>query len=179
MKPRVAKTALQAGASMINDISGFRNPDMVEVAATSNCDICVMHMKGTPETMQQNPYYEEGIIPYLLNWFEMKVNELTRLGIKENRIILDPGIGFGKTVDDNFEIIHNVPRLKKIGFPVMIGISRKSFMAKTLNKPCDDLLPSTIAINTVAIISQVDIIRVHDVKEHRDAITVLTRLKRP
>lgn len=173
MKPFVASAAIKAGASLINDISGFRDPKMIDVAGEEDCDICVMHMQGTPQTMQQNPHYPEGIIPHLLNWFEEKVNDLVSKGINEKRIILDPGICFGKSIADNFAIIHNLPKLKKIGFPILLGISRKSFMAKTLNKPCEELLPTTLAINTLAIMSEVDIIRVHDVKEHRDLVEIL------
>ena len=177
-KSQVAKAALQAGATFLNDISGFSDPQMIEAAAESDCDICLMHMQGTPATMQQNPYYEDGIIPHLIKWFEEKIKQLIHLGINEKRIVLDPGIGFGKTVADNCIIIHNLPILRKIGFPILLGISRKSFMAKTLNKPAEELLPATIAINTLAVISQVDILRVHDVKEHRDAIAMLNQINR-
>lgn len=168
IKPSVAIAAIKAGASFINDISGFENPEMIEVAIGNDLNICVMHMQGTPQTMQIKPHYEVGIIPHLLQWFETKVNSLIRLGIKSEKIIIDPGIGFGKTVADNLEIIHNLPQLKRLGFPVLLGSSRKSFLSKILNKPTRELLAATLAINTLAIASQVDIIRVHDVKEHRD-----------
>jgi dihydropteroate synthase len=175
-KPRVAAAAVKAGASLINDISGFCDPEMIALAAESNCDICLMHMQGMPKTMQLNPHYEEGIVPHLLRWFEEKIHRLIREGIKEEKIILDPGIGFGKTVADNLQIIHNLPQFKQSGFRVLLGISRKSFLGKILNKTPGELLASTIAVNTVAMMSQVDIIRVHDVKEHRDVIEVLRKL---
>lgn len=177
LKGSVAKAAVKAGATLINDVSGFRNEEMVSAAVESNVDICVMHMKGNPQTMQINPYYEEGILDHLLHWFDERIHFLTKQGIETKKIILDPGIGFGKTVADNLKIIHNLPRLKGLGFPVLLGISRKSFLTKLLQKPPGELLPSTLAINTVAILSGIDIIRVHDVKEHKDVLTVLSSLQ--
>lgn len=174
MKPNVARAAIQAGASLINDISGFSHPDMVQLANEADCDICVMHMQGNPQTMQKNPHYEAGIIPYLMLWFQEKIEQLTAQGIKSDRIILDPGIGFGKTVADNLEIIHNLPVFKKLGFRLLLGVSRKSFLGKILNQPTDDLLPATLTANAIAVLHHVDIIRVHDVKEHRSVIDFLS-----
>lgn len=176
-KPEVAAAALESGASLINDIEGFQNPAMQEIAAASGMRVCVMHMQGTPQTMQQNPSYEEGIIAHLEKWFEQRIERLINAGIKENRIIIDPGIGFGKTVADNLEILQNLCKLKAMGFPVLLGISRKSFMGKILQKPPHDLLPPTLAINALAIWKGVDIIRVHDVAEHRAAVDVLHQLQ--
>ncbi len=172
-KPAVARAALKAGASLLNDISGFDHPEMVAIAREYDVNICVMHMQGTPQTMQQNPHYPSGITSHLLSWFEKKIEMLTRSGIDAKRIILDPGIGFGKTVADNLKIIHNLPAFKGLGFPILLGVSRKSFMGKILNKPPAELLAATIAMNTMAIAAQVDIIRVHDVKAHRDVIDVM------
>lgn len=175
-KAEVAAAAVEAGATLINDVSGFIDPAMQEIAASKEIDVCVMHMLGTPQTMQDKPIYPDGIISHLLEWFEAQVTRLTKRGIKESRIILDPGIGFGKTVDDNLKIIHNLPRLKALGFPLLLGISRKSFLSKILNKSALELLPATIAVNTLLIISKVDIIRVHDVPEHRAAIDVISKM---
>lgn len=174
--PYVARAAVQAGATLINDVSGFLDPAMEELAASTHVPICVMHMQGTPLTMQKDPHYPEGIIAYLLKWFESRVSHLVKQGVKEEQIILDPGIGFGKTVADNLEIIENLPQLKAMGFPLLIGVSRKSFMGKILNKTPSELLPATLAMNTFLIISAVDIIRVHDVAEHRAIIDLLSRL---
>lgn len=176
MKPRVAAEAVKAGASIINDVSGFSSPEMREVAASTHLPICVMHMQGTPQTMQENPSYPEGIVAHLIKWFENRINLLIKDGIKEKNIILDPGIGFGKTVADNLEIIHNLHKLKAIGFPIAIGFSRKSFIAKLLNKPAKDLLSATIAMNTLAILSEASVIRVHDVRDHRMVIDILKKV---
>lgn len=177
IKPNIAAAAVDAGASLINDVSGFRDPAMREVAAAKDVQICVMHMQGTPQTMQLNPHYPEGIIPHLLKWFDSQIELLIRSGIKENQIIIDPGIGFGKTIADNLEIIQNLPGLKSMGFPVLLGVSRKSFMQKILKKSPEELLSETLAINTIAIMAGVDVIRVHDVVEHRGIIDLLAMLK--
>lgn len=176
-KPSVAAAAIKAGASLINDITGFENPAMIAIALENDVDICVMHMSGTPQTMQDNPHYGDGIILHLLRWFETRINSLLKYGINPRRIIVDPGIGFGKSVADNLEIIHNLPRLKQLGFPLLLGISRKSFLRSILNKPTSELLFATLAINAIAIASDVDIIRVHDVKEHRDAVDAIAIYK--
>jgi len=175
MKPGVAKAALQAGASLINDVGGFQLPEMIELAASHKVDICVMHMQGTPQTMQLNPAYPNGVTAYLLQWFDEKIAQLLKQGIKEKHIILDPGIGFGKSVADNLEIIHNLPKFKRLGFPILLGVSRKSFLSKIINKPTVDLLPATLGINTLALLAHIDIIRVHDVKEHRTLINVMQK----
>lgn len=172
-KPAVARAALASGASLLNDIAGFENPGMQAIAKEFDADICVMHMQGNPQTMQVNPHYPNGITAHLLHWFTQKIEALTHAGINPERIILDPGIGFGKTVADNLEIIHNLPEFKGLGFRILLGVSRKSFMGKILNKPSHELLPATIAMNVMAIASQVDIIRVHDVKEHREVIDIM------
>jgi dihydropteroate synthase len=176
MKAKVAEAALEAGASFINDVSGFGDPAMRQVAANSNCSICVMHMHENPTTMQLNPVYPQGIIPFLIAWFKKRIDLLIDHGIDEKNILLDPGIGFGKTIADNVEIVQNLHEIKALGFPVLIGLSRKSFLGKIVNKTYPDLLPVSLAINTLAILAKIDIIRVHDVSEHRDVIDLLTHL---
>lgn len=173
MKASVATAAIEGGASMINDVSGFRDPAMQQVAVESGLPICVMHMHQDPRTMQVNPHYPEGIIDHLLDWFKKRVELLLTLGVKRENIILDPGIGFGKTVADNVKIVQNLQRIKELGFPVLIGLSRKSFLGKIIDKSYPDLLPISLAANTLAILAQVNIIRVHDVSEHRDIIAFM------
>ena len=174
MKPEVAARAVEAGAALINDVSGFRDPAMREVAAESDAEVCVMHMLGMPKTMQKNPHYPEGMIPALIKYFEQQIELLTRAGVAENRIILDPGIGFGKSVEHNLEILQNLPQLRLVGFPVLLGVSRKSFMTKILNKPATELLFATVALNTLAVRAGIEIIRVHDVEAHRDVIDLVS-----
>lgn len=178
MKAAVAEAAIEAGASLINDVSGFRNPAMREVAAHAQIPICVMHMHENPVTMQTNPLYPQGVLPFLLDWFKKQIDLLLASGVQEKNIILDPGIGFGKTVADNVEIVQNLYEIKALGFPVLIGLSRKSFLGKIVNKGYPDLLPVSLAVNTLAILAHVDIIRVHDISEHRDVIDLMVRFKR-
>ncbi len=177
LKVQVAKEALDVGASLINDVSGFRCPGMQALAAESQVKICVMHMLRQPETMQHNPYYEEGVLVEVMRFLEQQVAQLLHMGVKEGNIILDPGIGFGKTVEDNLVLLHNIEEIKSLGYKVLLGASRKSFMSKMIGKATAELLPTTLAVNTMALLSGVDIIRVHDVKEHRDILKMFQWMK--
>lgn len=177
MKPKVAEEAALAGINMINDVTGFENPDMIETARKYDTEICVMHMQGTPQNMQNNPFYQEGIIPHLMSWFKKKVAILQNLGIKKEKIFLDPGVGFGKTVVDNLQILQNVPTLLDLGYPILLGVSRKSFLGKICHKERGQLLPATITANAAAVLAGVHMIRVHDVSEHRDMLHFLENYK--
>lgn len=172
-KAKVAALAVEKGARLINDITGFSDPAMREVAASCNADLCLMHMQGTPATMQINPSYPEGVVEHILSFFEKRIETLIQSGIQESRIILDPGIGFGKTVAHNFLLLHAIDRFRGFGLRVLYGASRKSFIQKTVSKPAQETLAATLAIHGYCIAKGVDIIRVHDVKEHRDAINIL------
>ena len=173
MKPEVAEAAIHSGATLINDVTGFRNPEMRSIAAKYELPICVMHMQGSPKTMQANPHYPEGIVSHIVHWFENQIELLLRSGIHKRNIILDPGIGFGKTVDDNLTIIHNLQKFRDVGFPILLGLSRKSFMYKTLGISPSDVLGTTIAMNTIGVLQGVEILRVHDVLEHRRVLDLL------
>jgi dihydropteroate synthase len=177
MKAAVAEKAIAAGATLINDVTGFQDPAMRQVAANTGVAVCLCHMQGMPRTMQKDPQYPEGIIPHLLDWFEQRIDELVHDGVDENQIILDPGIGFGKTVAHNIEILQNLPELRALGFPLLLGVSRKNFMREITGKDRDALLPTTIAVNTLMMMEDVEIIRVHDVLEHRMCREVLGHFK--
>lgn len=170
VKPEVADRACQAGASLINDIQGFRNEAMLEVAARHSASICVMHMLGTPKDMQIDPIYPKGVIEEISDFFKDRISAAGRYGVKN--IILDPGIGFGKTVDDNVKILHNLREFKGLGYPLLVGLSRKSFMTKILKKPPEKLLGPTTVMNAL-IAKEVDYVRVHDVEAHRDVFSLL------
>lgn len=176
-KPAVAKEALIAGADLINDVTGMSNPEMVKLAIQYDAKICVMHMQGLPRTMQENPSYPKGVVQEIYDWFQDKISYLVNSGIKGEKILLDPGIGFGKSIADNLQILHNLPRFKTLGFPILLGISRKSFLQKILSKPAAEMLPATLGMNALAIQAGVDVIRVHDIKEHRMLIDLLSRYK--
>ncbi|MGK5593805.1 MAG: dihydropteroate synthase [Parachlamydiaceae bacterium] len=173
MKPQVAQKALEHGVNLINDVTGFKDPLMIKLAREYQADICVMHMQGTPQTMQLRPHYEEGVLNALNNWFKTRVDTLLNAGINRDKIILDPGIGFGKTVEDNVKILQNVPTLQNLGFPLLLGVSRKSFLSKICGQEREQLLAATLAASLTSVMGGVDYIRVHDVKEHRDLISFL------
>ena len=163
-KPEVAKKALENQFSIINDIFGGQNKDNLILASDFNAKIILMHIKGDPSTMQQNTHYDD-LIDNIVSYFEHRVSKALEFGVDESSIILDPGIGFGKSLLDNYKIINNIERFKSLGFKVMIGLSRKSFLSVNNDKP-EDRLSATICANTVALLKGADILRVHDVKEH-------------
>jgi dihydropteroate synthase len=174
--PKVARLALEKGASMINDISGFRDPKMRELAGSCLSDLCLMHMQGTPSTMQIEPSYPDGVVEEILRFFEQQIELLAKEGVNPSRIILDPGISFGKTLEHNTAIFKGIDRFKSLGLRVMVGASRKGFMSKILGRPLEELLAPTLAVHAIAFLRGADIFRVHDVKEHRDAFNVAALL---
>jgi dihydropteroate synthase len=165
-KSGVAKSALDAGASMVNDISGLRfDPRMSEVVYEYKVPVVIMHIKGTPKDMQVNPVYE-ALIPEIMDYFRMGITIATRAGIAEDKIIIDPGIGFGKTFDHNLEIINNLQVFTLLEKPILIGPSRKAFIGKILGEvPVTERLEGTAAAVAISIMNGANIIRVHDVKE--------------
>jgi len=163
-KALVARRALLAGASMINDISGLRfDPEMAGVAAEHKVPLCSMHLKGTPKTMQENPIYSD-LMGEVLDYLEEGLAIAKKAGILTEKIVVDPGIGFGKTVDDNLTILKRLKELKILGRPILVGLSRKSMIGKVLDLPVEERLEGTAAAAAVAIRNGADIIRVHDVK---------------
>ncbi len=164
-KSYVAQKAILAGANILNDISGLRfDNKMVELASELQFPVIVMHMLGNPQNMQDSPNYND-IISELISFFNERVKVLTSNGIINNNIILDPGIGFGKTADHNFTIIREIEQFVSLGFPVLLGPSRKSFIGNILNLPVEDRIEGTAAVVTAAILKGSNIVRVHDVKE--------------
>ncbi len=164
-KSNVASKAISAGANIINDISGLRfDNNMVHFVSEAKVPIIVMHMLGNPQNMQNDPSYSN-LMRELITFFQERVDVLTSNGINKNNIILDPGIGFGKTTDNNFTLIRELRRIVDLGFPVLIGPSRKSFIGNTLNLPPEERIEGTAAAVTAAIMNGSRIVRVHDVKE--------------
>jgi dihydropteroate synthase len=166
----VAKGAVNAGASIVNDISaGAMGKNMLETVASLNVPYICMHMKGVPETMHYDTSYEN-IIKEILDFFIKKIIECRLAGIKD--VIIDPGFGFGKTMEHNFTLLKNLSIFKMLEKPVMAGISRKSTIYKTLNISVEDSLNGTTVLNTLALQNGANILRVHDVKEAKEAITL-------
>lgn len=176
-KSMVAQKAIQSGANIINDISGFSfDNKMIDVVRESKVPVIIMHMQGDPSNMQNKPVYDDLIID-ISSFFKSKIKLATDAGIKKKQIILDPGIGFGKTVGDNFQLINQLNEFCKLGFPVMIGPSRKSFIGTTLNLPVDDRLEGTAAAVAVGVMNGARIVRVHDVKEIKRVVTIVEKIR--
>lgn len=176
-KSRVAEEAVKRGASIINDISGLVfDPDIIDIAAKYETGLVINHIKGKPADMQQDVEYND-VIKDILDFLNISANNAINRGVSRNRIIIDPGIGFGKSLEQNYIILNNIKKFKETGFPVLIGLSRKSLIGK-LYPGDEDRLPATIALNAVAVNNGADIIRVHDVKAHRLAIESIDFLKR-
>jgi dihydropteroate synthase len=162
-KAQVAEAAVRAGSRLINDISGLRfDPSMARVAAESNFPVILMHMKGTPQNMQETPFYTD-LIPEIAEFFKERIDYAVSSGIVRERIILDPGIGFGKTFDHNLQIINRLKDFAYIGRPILLGTSRKAFIGKVLGKDADQREIGTAATAAIGIYNGARIVRVHDV----------------
>lgn len=173
-KPVVAQAAMAIGASIINDIGGLRNPDMVAVAAETGATVCIMHMQGEPQSMQENPHYDD-VVTEVMAFLADRIEVAEHAGIQN--IWIDPGIGFGKTLEHNMTLLRELQQLKKLGKPVLLGTSRKSFIEKIMGAPVEERLPGTLASNIWGITHGADILRVHDVAEHKQAIDVLEAIQ--
>ena len=171
-KAEVAKAAIEAGAGMVNDISGLRgDKNMAKVVAEKKVPICIMHIKGTPGNMQDNPEYTD-LMGEIINYLSEGLEIAKKAGILTGNIIVDPGIGFGKNVEDNLEIIRRLKELKVLGCPILIGPSRKSFIGKILGLDIDKRLEGTIAAVVMAIANGANIVRVHDVAAVKKATEI-------
>tara|TARA_B100001250_G_C19772674_1_gene777959 strand:- start:281 stop:1102 length:822 start_codon:yes stop_codon:yes gene_type:complete len=174
-KPKIAERALNNGFSVINDIKGgSENGIMFEIASSYRSKIIIMHMKGNPLTMQKKPKYEN-LIDEIAEYFDCKINLALSLGVKEDEIILDPGLGFGKTFNDNYCIINKLSFLKKFDFPILIGLSRKSFLSINNDLP-DNRLPASLGAAALAVSNGADILRVHDVIETRNMCLIIDKI---
>ena len=169
-KPEVAEAAVHAGADIWNDVTALTfSEKSVDVAADLGCPVILMHIKGSPETMQDNPHYEDAV-EEVINWLARRAETAMAAGIED--IILDPGIGFGKRLEDNLALIRELPRLKALGFPVLMGASRKSFISKIDGSSVDDRLGGSLASALWSAAHGADILRVHDVPETVQAMKV-------
>ncbi|MBO3704902.1 MAG: dihydropteroate synthase [Candidatus Accumulibacter sp.] len=170
-KPEVMRAALRHGASMINDIYGLRMPGAVEAVAGSDCAICLMHMQGEPLTMQRQPAYGDVVAEVRL-FLRRRVQAARAAGISDDRLLLDPGFGFGKTLQHNLELLRGLDRLAGDGLPVLAGLSRKSMLGAITGRPLGERLAASIAAAVLAVERGARILRVHDVTETRDAVAV-------
>ncbi|NWF98031.1 MAG: dihydropteroate synthase [Nitrospirae bacterium] len=178
-KSVVAEKALNAGASIVNDISGLRfDPEMAKIVAKYKVPVVIMHIKGTPRNMQKEPFYEN-LIAEIKQYIEDSINIALNTGIDKDKIIIDPGIGFGKTFEHNLEIIHRLSEFSTFGKPVLIGLSRKAFIGKILNNASPlERVEGTAAAVAISIMNGANIIRVHDVKQMTMVAKVADAIKK-
>ncbi len=178
-KVAVARAALAAGARYVNDVSAFAfEPELAGVVADAGVDCCLMHMRGEPRTMQDDPRYDD-VVADVKAHLEERMAFAVGEGIAEERIHLDPGIGFGKTVAHNLELLRRLDEIVALGRPVVVGTSRKSFLGKLTGREVDDRVAATVATNVLALERGARIFRVHDVAPTRDALTVAAATLRP
>lgn len=171
MKPEVAEAALYAGATIVNDVSGLRNPHMREVVAEHDAAVIIMHMSGDPRTMQLRPRYRD-VVGDIMTYLEARIDEAQDDGIDPRKIMIDPGIGFGKSINHNLEILRRLHEFKALGKPIVVGVSRKSFIGGITGLPASERLPGSIAAAVLAVKEGANIIRVHDVADTAKALKV-------
>jgi dihydropteroate synthase len=171
-KVAVAEAALDAGASYVNDVTAFRSePELARLVAARGVDCCLMHMLGTPRTMQDDPRYDD-VVSEVKAFLEERLAFAVAEGVPEQRVMLDPGIGFGKTVDHNLELLRRLDEIVALGRPVVIGLSRKAFLGKITGREVGERAVATAAANALALERGASVFRVHDVAETLDALTV-------
>lgn len=173
-KAGVAERALDAGAAIVNDVSGLEDPAMTSLCARAGCIVCLMHMRGTPQTMRQLARYED-VVEEVREYLVRRTAEVEAAGIARDRVWIDPGIGFAKTGRHDLQILHRLERFVDTGYPVLVGLSRKSFIGRLTGAPGEPLPPEdrlegTLALNVYAQIKGAKILRVHDVKAARRAV---------
>ncbi len=174
-KPAVMKAAIKAGASIVNDVRALQEKGALEVVANSDVGICLMHMQGNPENMQDNPQYDD-VVNEVLNFLMTRVKACNKLGINQNRIVLDPGFGFGKSRTHNITLIKKLDELNKLELPLLVGLSRKSVLGQMTGNDVDARLFASISAAVIAAMKGAKILRVHDVKATVDALKVVTAI---
>jgi dihydropteroate synthase len=171
-KPQVMKAVIDLDVAMINDVYALSQPGAIDTIKHSNVGICLMHMQGTPKTMQVNPHYTN-VVSEVKLFLDARVKHLISEGIDKSRMILDPGFGFGKTFEHNIALLQNLESFESLKLPILVGLSRKSFIRKILNGDYDDHLSGSISAAIFSVIKGAKILRVHDVKETKSALKII------
>lgn len=173
--PSVVEYALKSGFNLVNDITGASNDEVVKLAVNHDAKLCIMHMQGTPQTMQKSPQYEDVMVE-VSAFFEERISKCEALGMKREEMILDVGVGFGKTLEHNLMLIKNMGHFQKFGCEILVGASRKSMIDKIIPTPVEERLAGTLAIHLKAASNGASLVRCHDVKEHLQALAVWEQL---
>lgn len=176
MKPAVMRAAIEAGAAVVNDVNGFRAPGAIEAVARTDAGLVVMHMRGTPTTMQEAPRYDD-VVAEVGSFLAERARELESAGVASHRIALDPGFGFGKTIEHNKALFRAIPALAALGYPVLAGVSRKKMIGEITGRPVSERGAGSVAAALLAVQNGASLVRVHDVKDTVDAIQVWLALR--
>ncbi len=175
-KPEVMRAALAHGADMVNDVNGFRAPGALEVVAGTRAALCIMHMQGEPRTMQLDPHYDD-VVDEVGSFLRVRAQALEQAGIDRDRIVIDPGFGFGKTVQHNLELLRRLGALVALGWPVLVGLSRKSTLGAITGRPPGERVNASVAAALLAVVNGAKIVRAHDVAATCDALAVYEALR--
>ncbi|QJR16098.1 dihydropteroate synthase [Usitatibacter palustris] len=178
LKPEVMRAALDAGCAMVNDVNGFRAPGAIEAVAASKAAVCAMHMQGKPATMQADPRYGD-VLAEVAAFLSERALALEAAGVARESIVLDPGFGFGKTLEHNLALFRGLPRLAALGYPVLVGVSRKRLIGDLTGRPVAERVAGSVAAALLAVQNGASLVRVHDVKETVDALRVWLGLNCP
>jgi len=176
MKPGVMRRAIEAGCAMVNDVNAFRAPGAIEAVAGNDADIVVMHMLGTPQTMQRDPHYAD-VVAEVKQFLLERARALEAAGVARERIALDPGFGFGKTVEHNKALFHALPELAALGYPIVAGLSRKRMIGDFTGRAVEERVAGSVAAALLAVQNGASVVRVHDVRETVDAMKVWMQLR--
>jgi len=171
-KPEVMRQAVSAGADIVNDVRALQEPGALEIVARSNAGVCLMHMKGTPQTMQIEPVYDD-VVAEVTDFLQQRLLAAELAGIAADRIVLDPGFGFGKRTAHNLALLQDLAAIKALGRPLLVGLSRKSVLGQLLGNDVDERLHASIAASVISVMKGASIVRVHDVKATADALKVV------
>lgn len=176
-RAEVARRAIDAGAHIVNDISGLAfDENMAKIASESGVSVVIMHIKGTPKNMQDNPVYED-VVDEIYDYLYDRANKVVEAGVGRDKIMVDPGIGFGKTVEHNLIILNKLSEFKSLGYPILVGTSRKSFIGKLLDLPPEERLEGSLSAAVYSVINGANIVRVHDVKETLRAVKIANTIR--
>ncbi|MFQ5995522.1 MAG: dihydropteroate synthase [Acidiferrobacterales bacterium] len=171
-KPTVMREAVRAGAGLINDVMALRDEGALQTAAELGVPVCLMHMQGEPRTMQDNPHYDD-VVQDVWGFLRARIAACSTAGISRERIIIDPGFGFGKTLEHNLDLLRNLHEFKRLGTPILVGLSRKSMIGKALDLPLERRLHASVALAVLAALNGASLVRVHDVAATREALNMV------
>ncbi len=174
-KAEVMTQAVSAGAGLINDVRALQEPGALKAAANANVPVCLMHMQDQPKDMQQQPHYKD-VVADVKQFLLARASDCIEAGIKKDQILFDPGYGFGKSLEHNYALVKHLPNILALGYPVLVGMSRKSMIGNLLNRNVDERLAGSITLATIAAQQGAHIIRVHDVQETTDAVNIVNML---